>query len=324
MPIINRIPFVILPGGLVFAQYGNFGGGFTGFFTAYTSSIDVLDKDVTSVTNATSRGTLVRVKALLCGGVASALYGFIAGGLGGGAYWNEIEYLDLSLLLGNSSDKGDLTGVRFGMAGANTESKGFWAGGDVTFSPSVTVLNLIEEIDLTTTSENSSDVGDLTLARMMLAGVSSKKYLFFGGGSNGSDVYSNIIDYIDGTIGATNATDRGDMTVAKSSHGSVSGALYGFFAGGATSTLVYTNVIEYIDKVTLNNNALDRGDLANGRAYVAGVSGNTYSVFAGGLQASGFGAPGLNYMDRLNNSLLTGNSADRGDLATSRSGAGGA
>jgi len=75
-------------------------------------------------------------------------------------------------------------------------------------------VNTIDRL-LLTTSGNSTDFGDLTLARYGLTSCSSSvRGVWAGGFNGGTSTYSNVIDYV--TIAsAGNATDFGDLTLAR-------------------------------------------------------------------------------------------------------------
>jgi len=183
---------------------------------------------------------------------------------------------------------------------------GFYGGG-YTGSSS----NVIDYIDITTTTGNATDRGDLTVARRELTGVSGSTYGFYGGGYTSS--YSNVIDYIDITITTGNAFDKGDLTVARRSPGGVSGSTYGFYGGGYTGS--NSNVIDYIDITITTGNATDRGDLTVARQQLAGVSGSTYGFYGGGYSGSN-----SNVIDYIDITITTGNATDRGDLTVARRG----
>jgi hypothetical protein len=136
--------------------------------------------------------------------------GFFGGGTTG-SYSNVIDTMAMifgSFLYNTATDKGNLTVARQGLAGVNGSDYGFFGGGHAG-----SYSNVIDYIDITTTTGNATDKGDLTVARGYLAGVSGSDYGFFGGGYTGS--YSNVIDYIDITTTTGNATDKGDLTVAR-------------------------------------------------------------------------------------------------------------
>jgi|TARA_R110000796_G_scaffold182012_1_gene298565 hypothetical protein len=80
-------------------------------------------------------------------------------------------------------------------------------------------VNTLEYVTTATTG-NTTDFGDLTVAKQQVAGTSDGTRAVFGGGASGG--YSNVIGYI--TIGTTgNASDFGDLTVAKRTTATSSG-----------------------------------------------------------------------------------------------------
>ena len=99
---------------------------------------------------------------------------------------------------------------------------GFFGGGSSS--------NIIDYINITTTSGNAADKGDRTVSKSEVAGCAGDSYGFFGGGIS----FTNVVDYIDITTTSGNATDTGDLTVSRGLHGAVNGATYGFFGGGHT------------------------------------------------------------------------------------------
>ena len=81
--------------------------------------------------------------------------------------------------------------------------------GGYNFSASPTRQNVIQYFDIGTTG-NTTDFGDLTVARRRLAGCSSSTRGVFAGGAG----ESNVMDYI--TIASPgNATDFGDLLVGR-------------------------------------------------------------------------------------------------------------
>ena len=108
--------------------------------------------------------------------------------------------------------------------------------------------NVIQYITITTTG-NSIDFGDVTIARFLGASCASSTRGIFGGG-NGPQ---NTIDYVTiSTLG--NATDFGDLITAfdpygASACGACSSSTRGIFAGGNGPS----NVIQYITIASVGN-----------------------------------------------------------------------
>lgn len=138
--------------------------------------------------------------------------------------------------------------------------------------------NVIEYFDTATTG-NTSDFGDLTVARLVTASASNAVTAQFGGGNDTS--WSNVIDQVTlATLG--NASDFGDLTLARRA-GIASGnnRTRGVFMGGQVAPAGGgTNIIDYITMASTGN-ATDFGDLLNANYHGANVSGAN-----GGLQAS--------------------------------------
>lgn len=145
--------------------------------------------------------------------------GIIAGGTeAGSTRVNKIEYITITSL-GDSTDFGDLLGVRNG-GGAVSNGTG-QRGVFSTWYDGNNEINVIEYITINSAG-NSTDFGDLTQARYSGAGVQNAAGRgVFGGGHIDGGWPQNTMDYI--TIATTgNATDFGDLISAKSYLGSVS------------------------------------------------------------------------------------------------------
>ena len=118
--------------------------------------------------------------------------------------------------------------------------------------------NTMEYVTIASTG-NSSDFGDLTLARRRAGASGSNTRGLFGGGANNAQYTINTIDYI--TIASTgNATDFGDLTQGRQTT-STSNATKSVFYGGSVASPSAT--YNTIDQVTIasTGNATDYGDL---------------------------------------------------------------
>ena len=177
---------------------------------------------------------------------------------------NVIEYVTIASV-GNATDFGDLTAVRSEVSGCSSSVRGLIGGGVRDGGGSAT-LNIIEYITIATTG-NSTDFGDLTLARDQTAAASSStRGIFSGGGAT----RRNTIDYV--TIASTgNATDFGDLAQSKDSHAGTSSSTRAVFGGGHDGTSEGINVIEYVTIASVGN-AADFGDLTAVRQLPAATS----------------------------------------------------
>ena len=126
-------------------------------------------------------------------------------------------------------------------------------------------VDVIEYITIASTGD-STDFGNLTLARDPFALASSTRAVF-AGGYNNSVQMQNVMDYI--TIASTgNATDFGDLTRTASQGCGLSSATRGVFGGGHDSA--NSNIMDYIT-IDTTGNATDFGDLTVARDVLAGV-----------------------------------------------------
>jgi len=120
---------------------------------------------------------------------------------------------------GNATDFGDISSsLGLNTAGCGDLTRGVFAGGR-SWNPQV-FQNNIDYITFQSAG-NSTDFGDLTVARGYGHAASDITKASFSGGQGGGNHY-NIMDYV--TIQTTgNATDHGDLTVGKHFAASTSG-----------------------------------------------------------------------------------------------------
>ena len=135
---------------------------------------------------------------------------------GSGNMTNVIQFVTISTR-GDSQDFGDLTqgNVRF-PAGLSSNTRGVSGGGR---QPSpLNQVNIIQSFEMATLG-NSTNFGDLSQSRELLASASSRtRGLFAGGYIPSPAVTYNVIDSI--TIAsASNATDFGDLTYSGQTNG---------------------------------------------------------------------------------------------------------
>ena len=170
---------------------------------------------------------------------------------------------------------------------------------------------------------NSSDVGDLTLARRDLAGQSSSDNGYTTGGHTGPPgAPSNVIDKFPFSTDA-NATDVGDLTQNIKEQTGQSSTTHGYASGGYAPPPASPNDVNVIEKFSfsVDGNATDVGDLTVGRrSRPAGQTSSSYGYTSGGF---GFGVgfpPGrYNTIDKFPFST-DANATDVGDLTALRSG----
>ncbi len=204
--------------------------------------------------------------------------GVVSAGAQSSSLYNIIEYVSIPST-GNSSDFGDMTVARQQSATASSGSvgRGVFAGGSTstTRSPSSGASDVIDYITYASLG-NGTDFGNLSVARLSVAGCSDSLRGVFGGGY--ATANSNIMDYI--TIATTgNATDFGDLSESKKQVGACGNQTYGVFAGGRGTSDV--NTMEYIT-IQTTANSQDFGDLTRAKVSVGGAANKTRGLYFGG------------------------------------------
>ena len=183
---------------------------------------------------------------------------------------NRIDYFTTTI--GSSSSQfGTLTLTAYKRAATNDATRGLFGGGYYYTTQS----NYYNTIDYITTASaaNSTDFGDLTVARYEFAAASSTTTAFFiAGGDAVNSNAGNTIDYV--TIQTTgNATDWGDTSVAiRGCSGVSDGSDYCLHAGGSLSSGTTNTVGRF--SMTTSGNAADWGDLARDRFWNKSCSGD--------------------------------------------------
>ena len=213
---------------------------------------------------------------------------------------SEIYYVQMQSE-GNAVLFGDLSGDNGGEGSSCASSTRALQGGG-------SLINTINYITIATTS-NSTDFGDITVARRSLTALSSNTRGIWAGGTT-NPAMSDVIDYA--TIATTgNATDFGNLTEGRRNPavGSITSTTRGVFAGGNPgSSPLYTNVIDYIT-IASTGNATDFGDQVLAMREQGGASSSIRGLIAGGHTSPA----NLNRIEYIT-IASTGNAADFGDL----------
>tara|TARA_Y100001937_G_scaffold148_1_gene175 strand:- start:224 stop:1882 length:1659 start_codon:yes stop_codon:yes gene_type:complete len=194
---------------------------------------------------------------------------------------------------GNSIKFGSLqSGDIFANQMCSSSIRGISGGG-----ASPTIRNFLDFITIATESD-STDFGDLTVARRDVGALSNQTRGIWTGGSTPSK--SDVIDFVTiATIG--NATDFGNLTAAMNGVSSTSSPTRGIMGGG-TDPSATINTIQFIT-IASTGNASDFGDLTRTASSLGAVSSGTRGVFANG---------GSNTIDFIT-IASAGNASDFGD-----------
>ena len=160
-------------------------------------------------------------------GVNSPTRAIFAAGASTPSYLKAIEFVTIATL-GDSQDFGEVSTAARNIFPACSSTRGVFAGAQTSSSSPYSYVNTIEFITIATLG-NTSDFGDLTLARSRGAGLSNSVRGVFSGGIIVATpaTTTNVIDFI--TIASTgNAQDFGDLSLivgslqgASDSHGGI-------------------------------------------------------------------------------------------------------
>ena len=245
-------------------SYGYVMGGFTPTYQdtiqkySYTS-----DDDATDVSN------LFRATGFHAG-IASAIYGYCAGGHG---HDNTIQKFSYSAGT-NATDVGNLVQGMSDIQGASSGTNGYTMGGSTQ-----AYGNFIQKFAIASDG-NATDIGNTTLARYATGGVSSATYGYAHGGNPfHPSLGTNTIDKFSFSSDG-DATDVGNLLTATWGNSGQSSATHGYESK--------SNVTYEIQKWAFasDGNAVDVADLLNTSYYTSDSSSTTYGYNAGGWSAS--------------------------------------
>ena len=224
---------------------------------------------------------------------------------------------------GGVADFGDLSFItRDGPFGAGDNTRGILGGSagsasNMGGSPGKGV-NFIDFITFATTAD-STEFGNLTVARRGVCSCSSPTRTVWGGGYIKPSNHTITIDFVT-TQTRGDATKFGELTVSRGQMGAVSSSTRGVWFGGsiygpdAPAYTIY-NVIDFIT-IASEGNATDFGD---SRYAVSGIhfttatgSNSIRGVFGGGS------TPTVQTEIQYITIATTGNASDFGDLSASK------
>jgi len=211
---------------------------------------------------------------------------------------------------GNAVDHGDLAIASGQGTSHSSETHGYHVGGNNgPQGGSHTYINSIQKFPFASTgsTNNATDVADLTVTRSVTSGATSSTHGYSAGGEAGAP-WLNTIDKF--TLASdNNATDVGDVGEAAESHSGTSSLTHGYIAGG-----VFNQNGGSIRKYSFatDGDSTNTANLTADRHGHTGCSSETFGYSAAGYNAGGGGA--INIIEKY--SVTTDSDAtDVGDLA---------
>ena len=228
----------------------------------------------TSDGNSSSVGTLTSARFEVAG-VSSATHSYAGGGYG--ATGGVIDKMPFASD-GGSSDVGDMSsdGDR---AGCHSSTYGYGIGGK-RFSPSP--QGIVDKIDkfALASDGNASDIGNMSVARYILAANSSQTHGYGLGGSNAipafEPTWQNIIDKFPFASDA-NATDVGNLLFNGTWFSGSSSSTHGYLANSGQTT----NVIQK-HSFASDGDSSDIANSSDSRTLSGGNSSSTYGYTVAG------------------------------------------
>jgi len=144
--------------------------------------------------------------------------------------------------------------------------------------------NGIERFPFASSTTNSTDIGDLTVARKFSAGQSSPTHGYTSGGATTPTVNSNVIDRFSFSATATTATDVGDLVVARHAVFGNHTEIYGYASGGEilSPSPTFNSSIERFPFASATGNSANVGSLTGNRAWGDGNNSSTHGYTSGG------------------------------------------
>ena len=228
--------------------------------------------------------------------VSSSTRAVFGGGSEGASANNAVNTIEFVTIASSSNvtDFGDLTSLRRPRGGVSNNTRGLFAGGEISPSSKAEV----DHVTIATTG-NATDFGDLSVSGIPNEGSSnSTRGVWMGGHPWGAQ-----IEYV--TIASSGSgADFGDVSDNRINAAGASSSTRALAAGGGTAT----NTIDYITLATLGD-AVDFGDLTQGRRTQHGTSNGIRGIFCGGY------TPDYDIIDSVI-IATTGNAVNYGDLTT--------
>ncbi len=199
--------------------------------------------------------------------IPPVLKGYFGGGYNGGAK-NDIDNFDFNSEV-TASTSATLSVARYTLAAANSENKGYFAGG----TGGTSTIDSIEFSDETAINPAAT----LSLGRKGLSGVNSTDNGYFGGGDTPSN--QSTIDGIKFSDESA-INPAATLSTARTLTAGINSSTKGYWAGGNWTTTI--DGIQFSDDTAIN----PASTLSLGRQQFAGVSSSTKGYFGGGHTGS--------------------------------------
>jgi hypothetical protein len=224
------------------------------------------------------------------GGFGNNNYGYIAGGGGFNvplqSYTQRLEYSNDTSTMTVRGNLNENKGLE--TAGLNSSSFGYICGGQ---NPGG-IASSISRMDFSNDTTQGLRKGQLTIARSVIDGISTKSYGYLGSGGPGIFQGSNTrVDRVDFSNDSVNANIKGPLNYERGRYASAGNYVYGYFAGGRIPGSPGSGIIvSHIERITYANDlvvASNRGNLNTTKNIFSAFSNNYYVWCSGGEGSTG-------------------------------------
>ena len=278
------------------ANYGWFGGGYSGGRVATVDRIDFSNDSVA----ATARGPLSLARERLAA-TGNSNYGWFGGGIiPGPTLLPTVDRIDFSNDSSTASVRGSLSLARSSLSATGNSNYGWFGGGSPTGPGS---YSIVDRIDFSNDSATASLRGPLSSARSSLSATGNSNYGWFGG-----EFSTPIVDRIDFSNDSATASPRGPLSLARMELAATGNSNYGWFGGGYATT-------SRVDRIDFSNDSVSaspRGPLSLARERLAATGNSNYGWFGGGGPA----VSPLTTVDRIDFSNDSVTASPRGSLTS--------
>ena len=211
----------------------------------------------------------------------------------------------------DGTDVADMINTSGSNSSNSSGTYGYVSGGS-TFLPTLNVLNTIQKFSVTA-DLNATDVGDLTVAKLLQTSANSATHGYCCGGGSAVDPSLTTFDVIENFPFATdvNATDIANLTLDRYSGGGHSSETHGYTSGGVK--YIPTAYHDIIDKFLFATGADSTGvgNLTADNGNMGGSSSTGFGYVHGGYPS---------YITRIDKFSFTtdGNAVDIANLNLGR------
>lgn len=252
---------------------GYFSGGSTSFAIGISGAVRILRFSDDTLSNT---GYLLASPRSYHAGVNSSTRGYFGGGIVNTNFNSSTNNIEsYNFISGNAFGiNGSLSVQRYGVAGINSKTNGYFGGGIQAGVGNIGVIDVLTFSNETAFPAQTA----LSASRGLLAGASgSGDYGYFAGGTN-------ISTRIDAYLYSTNSINAANnsLSFGRQSLAGVNSVYEAFFAGGVESSITFNQ----IEKVTFSLAAAVSTvsvTLSSQVESLAGVNSGAHGYFAGGV-----------------------------------------